>query len=64
MSGPKSNIVQLGKLRRQRAERQVLCESGFHKWKPLKHSRFDVKQGKLLTPERCERCGCERVRLL
>lgn len=63
MSEPKNNVVQLRKVRQKRAEGRVLCDSGFHKWKPLKQSRFDVKQGKLLTPERCERCGCERVRL-
>jgi len=64
MSGPKHNVVQLRKVKQKRAESQVLCDSGFHKWKALKQSRFDVKEGKLITPERCERCGQERVRLL
>jgi hypothetical protein len=63
MSGPKHNIVQLRKVRQQRAEGKTLCTSGFHKWQALSNSRFDVKQGKLVTPERCTRCGKERVRL-
>lgn len=40
-----------------------LCASGFHKWKPLPERRFDVKRGKLVTAERCERCGKIRTRL-
>jgi len=63
MSGQKNNVVQLRKVKKQRAEGRVLCNAGFHKWRPLKETRFDVKQGKLVTPERCERCGSERVRL-
>lgn len=34
-----------------------MCRHGFHKWKVDKERRFDVKQGKLLTVYRCERCG-------
>lgn len=63
MNDPKQNVVQLRKVKQQRANGRVLCDSGFHKWKTLKEARFDVKQGKLLTPQRCERCGVERVRL-
>jgi hypothetical protein len=48
-----------------RAQRdgRTLCNSGFHKWKPMAERRFDVKQGKLVTVERCERCGKTRTRL-
>lgn len=63
MSGPPHNIVQLRKVRQRRAEGKTLCSSGFHKWQPLSDARFDVKQGKLVTPERCARCGKERVKL-
>lgn len=63
MSGPsRNNVVQLRKVKAQRAERKVLCDSGFHKWQVLKQSRFDVRLGKLITVERCLRCGEERVR--
>jgi hypothetical protein len=34
-----------------------LCRSGFHKWVVEKERQFDVKQGKLVTAWRCERCG-------
>lgn len=34
-----------------------LCRSGFHKWVIEQDKRFDVKQGKLVTAYRCERCG-------
>lgn len=47
---------------RSRADGQTLCRSGFHKWKIVTQSRFDVKQGKLVTMERCTRCGVERTR--
>jgi hypothetical protein len=62
MSGPPNNIVQLRKFRKARAEGKTLCHSGFHQWES-KPARFDVKQGKLITPERCTRCGSQRVRL-
>ncbi len=35
----------------------TLCRSGFHKWKLDKEKVFDVKQGRLVTAYRCERCG-------
>jgi len=58
-----SNVIQLKKVKRQRAEGKNLCVSGFHKWEVVAASRFDVHEGKLITPERCKRCGKERVRL-
>jgi len=36
---------------------KTLCRSGFHRWKILTERKFDVKQGKLVTVYRCERCG-------
>jgi hypothetical protein len=34
-----------------------LCRSGFHKWKLVNDSKFDVKQGRLVTVYQCIRCG-------
>nr|WP_246386940.1 hypothetical protein [Litorivivens lipolytica] len=35
----------------------TLCREGHHRWKVETKNRFDVKQGKLVTVYRCERCG-------
>jgi hypothetical protein len=56
-------VIKLKAVKRVRAERKVLCDSGFHKWAPLSERQFDVKQGKLVTVERCARCGAQRNRL-
>ncbi len=37
----------------------TLCRRGFHKWTAV-NKPFDVKQGKLVTCFRCERCGQEK----
>lgn len=59
-----SNVVKLVTARRNRLQDKArdvtLCQSGFHKWKALPEHRFDVRDGKLVTAERCERCGMER----
>ncbi|MAY35521.1 MAG: hypothetical protein CMN84_05395 [Spongiibacteraceae bacterium] len=39
------------------AGKSTLCREGHHRWKVETKSRFDVKQGKLVTVYRCERCG-------
>ncbi|HVF15604.1 MAG TPA: hypothetical protein VNA21_01800 [Steroidobacteraceae bacterium] len=57
-----SNILNLRKFKQKRAEGKTLCSSGFHKWEVLNARRFDVKVGKLVTAERCTRCGEERIR--
>lgn len=66
MSGPPSNVIQLRKAKaarlNKRAEEKTLCSSGFHKWQVHKQSQFDVKQGKLVTVEQCQRCGMRRTR--
>lgn len=56
-------IVKLKDVRRERAEGKTLCTSGFHKWEITREKHFDVRQGKLVTSERCSRCGKERTRL-
>ena len=48
----------------KKAEGMTLCKSGFHKWKTVTGRKFDVKQGKLVTLLRCERCGKEQTKFL
>ncbi|MCB1699637.1 MAG: hypothetical protein H6985_07840 [Pseudomonadales bacterium] len=43
---------------------KTLCRHGHHKWVVDKASQFDVKQGKLVTLFRCERCGQQKTRAL
>lgn len=38
-----------------------MCQHGFHKWLVCTATRFDVKQGRLVTVYRCERCGKQKV---
>ncbi|MBN49128.1 MAG: hypothetical protein CMN85_06255 [Spongiibacteraceae bacterium] len=38
-----------------------LCREGHHSWQVEKKSRFDVKQGKLVTVYRCKRCGTTKT---
>jgi hypothetical protein len=58
-----SNVVSLKKAKQKRAEGKTLCSAGFHKWQTQSARRFDVKQGRLVSTDRCTRCGEERVRL-
>lgn len=58
-----SNVINLKKVKQKRAEGKTLCSSGFHKWELLAGRRFDVKQGRLVSTERCKRCGEERSKL-
>jgi hypothetical protein len=57
------DVVTIKAFKRARADRKTLCSSGFHKWQTATEKRFDVKQGKLVSTERCLRCGVERNRL-
>lgn len=43
---------------------KTLCSSGFHKWRVENAKQFDVKQGKLVTAYRCERCGQTKTEAL
>lgn len=58
-----SNVINLRKAKQKRAQGKTLCTSGFHKWENVGTRRFDVKQGKLVSTQRCSRCGEERVKL-
>lgn len=60
-----SNVVPFRKpSSKERARGRTLCDSGFHKWVIDQKKQFDVKQGKLVTVERCRRCGTVRVKAL
>ena len=59
-----NNVIKLRTVLKARAKGKTLCHHGFHKWKSVTAKRFDVKQGKLVTVERCIRCNEERTRLL
>jgi len=43
---------------------KTLCKHGHHKWVVVTDNKFDVKQGKLVTLFRCERCKLEKTKLL
>lgn len=62
-----NNIISFNKLQKERlrnkAKGVTLCGSGFHKWKVVIDTHFDVRQGRLITSERCERCHAERALL-
>jgi hypothetical protein len=47
-----------------KAEGKTLCKRGFHRWAVVTERVFDVKQGKLVTLSRCERCGKTRTELV
>jgi hypothetical protein len=63
-----SNITNLREFRqgrqRTRASGITYCRSGFHEWQIVTEQRFDVREGKLLTVERCTRCGKTRNKAL
>lgn len=46
---------------KQKHKGKTLCRSGFHKWQVVTNQQFDVKQGRLVTRYKCERCGEEKV---
>ncbi len=46
---------------REKARGRTLCDRGFHKWAIDQKKQFDVRQGKLITVRRCERCGATRT---
>jgi hypothetical protein len=58
-----SNVTSLRKFKQKLAEGKTLCGSGFHRWETLTERRFDVKEGKLVSTERCKRCGEQRAKL-
>jgi hypothetical protein len=45
----------------QKHKGKTLCRSGFHKWEIINEKQFDVKQGRLVTIYKCQRCGKQKV---
>lgn len=43
-------------------KRSSLCREGHHKWEMRSDTRFDVKQGRLVTVYRCKHCGKEKIK--
>jgi hypothetical protein len=57
------NVVRFKKPKpKEKHKGKTLCKSGFHKWAEEKETKFDVKQGKLVTRYRCSRCGAIRTK--
>jgi len=55
---PDDNVIPfLRPTPKQKNKGKTLCRSGFHKWVVDKSTPFDSKQGKLVTQNRCTRCG-------
>jgi len=48
---------------RERARGKTLCTRGFHKWAVDQRKQFDVREGRLVTLLRCERCPATKTRL-
>lgn len=48
---------------KRKPRESTLCRNNHHKWEVQKSNRFDVKLGKLVTVERCSRCGTTRNKL-
>ena len=46
--------------RKEKAKGTTLCKRGFHKWVFDDKKQFDVKSGKLVSIQRCKRCGQTR----
>lgn len=49
--------------RKKKSSGKTLCKSGFHKWAIDQNKQFDVRQGRLVTIQRCQRCGFTRTTL-
>ena len=49
--------------RKQTAQGKTLCARGFHKWVDDDKKQFDVKRGRLISIQRCQRCGIARTKI-
>ena len=59
-----TNLDKFRKQRRKaRGSGSTLCRSGFHQWKDAETKQFDVKQGRLVSVQRCARCNRTRTRV-
>ena len=59
-----SQPTDINKFRKQKLKAKgkanTMCRRGFHKWQFDDKKQFDPKEGKLVSVERCERCGVTR----
>ncbi|NJN52633.1 MAG: hypothetical protein HC809_13635 [Gammaproteobacteria bacterium] len=60
---PKAVAKDAAKALKQKANGRTLCDRGFHRWLVESRKPFDVKQGRLVTLHRCERCGTTKTSL-
>lgn len=51
------DVLKFGPRKKTPTAQSSLCREGHHKWKVEKNSQFDVKQGRLVSVYRCQRCG-------
>jgi len=59
-----SNVIPFKKPSlKEKHKGKTLCRNGFHKWEIVTKSKFDVKQGQLVTLYRCKRCQIEKTKL-
>jgi hypothetical protein len=59
-----ADIIQFKDFRKPSTQNNTLCKNGHHKWIVDKAKQFDVKQGKLVTAYKCERCGATKNKLV
>jgi hypothetical protein len=48
----------------EKARGKTLCREGFHRWVVSSNKQFDVRQGRLVTVYRCNRCGATKTKAL
>lgn len=59
-----SNVIPFKKPSlKEKHKGKTLCKHGFHKWEVVSNSQFDVKQGRLVTSFKCQRCGEKKTEL-
>jgi hypothetical protein len=46
---------------KEKAKAKTLCRSGLHRWTFDEKKQFDVKSGKLVSIQRCLRCGTTKT---
>ena len=60
-----SEVISLQKYRKgvlkKKGKQSTLCGNDFHSWEVVKSNVFDVKQGRLVTQYRCNRCGVTKT---
>ncbi len=54
-----SNVVPFKK---PPVKKRGLCQYGHHKWRVVKNSQFDTRQGRLVTIYRCGNCGKQKIK--